>query len=165
MVQHVYTYVSVYVTKHGRWVYLLHKSIDFHDIQIECQIIPIHFLLIISHKMPVMSLSPITPWSLPNFSPIAHDPPPQDNTMSSSAVWMYIWMGFALYFRMARPRTPKRSGTYSTASTKSSTPTTPPTTPARILTVSRISVRENHHGPPTKRCSVGLWTPCASSLP
>ena len=62
-----------------RSVYFLRKSTEFHDMWTEYQIILIHFLLIISHKLLVfykhcplliLQLPVFAPQSLPNISPI-----------------------------------------------------------------------------------------------
>ena len=52
-------------------VYFLHKSTEFHDMRTECQIILIHFVLIIYHKSTWINHSLITLRLLPNRSPIA----------------------------------------------------------------------------------------------
>ena len=54
-------------------VCFLRKSTELHDMLTECQRIIIHFLLLISHKLPVnarevLPSSIFTPWSLPDRS-------------------------------------------------------------------------------------------------
>ena len=48
-------------------VYFLHKSTEFQDMQMECQIILIHFFLLISHKFLVIANHCPLPYLLPNI--------------------------------------------------------------------------------------------------
>ena len=53
-------------------VYFLRKSKEFHDMRTECQRIPIHFLLLITHKLLGIAKRCSLPNSLPDIrSPIA----------------------------------------------------------------------------------------------
>ena len=54
-----------------RQVNFLRESTAFHDMRMECKIILIHFLLLISHKSPAIACYPITPVSLPDIALIA----------------------------------------------------------------------------------------------
>ena len=52
-----------------RLVYFLPKSIKFHDMRTECQIIIFHFLLLVSHKLPSIDKCCLLPYLLPIFAP------------------------------------------------------------------------------------------------
>ena len=97
----------------ARLVYFLRTSTEFHVMRMECQIIIIHFLILISHKLPAISKrcplpifplpvfdhSPITPQSLPDHSPII----PRSNRASfyppifDTLEWMEMQTGIPLY--------------------------------------------------------------------